>query len=313
VPTDASHSADMWVVAADVGGTTIRVGLVAGDGTTEIVATEATPRDADELVGVLGHHYRSAAATAGAPVRRWGVGVPGLVDVAAGSVANALNLGIVRPFPLADRLEAAAGVRPVLRNDVNCAAVGARDVLAPRGGDDLHDLVYISIGTGLAAGLVLGGRLHRGVHGAAGEIGHVPLPGGNRPCACGQIGCAETIVSGTALSGEAPNGDPALLWDDAFRDDPHCLSVRRRFADALAWLVQGQVMALDPQTVVIGGGVSRVGKPLRTDLEAAIRRRADESRLVRRYGLGAQVTLVPPDLELGVAGAGLSALRGSSA
>jgi predicted NBD/HSP70 family sugar kinase len=291
----APRGTDTWAVAADVGGTTTRVGLVASDGTIEIVATEATPRDPDELVRMLGEHYRSAATTREAPVRRWGVGVPGLVDVAAGSVANALNLGIERPFPLADRLEAATGVRPVLRNDVNCAALGARDVLAPRGGDRLRDLVYISIGTGLAAGLVLGGRLHRGLHGAA-----------------GQIGCAETIVSGTALSAEAPNGDPALLWDDAYRDDPHCVSVRRRFADALAWLVQGQAMALDPQAVVIGGGVSRVGDPLRADLEAAMRHRADESRLVRRYRLGAQVTLVPPDLELGVAGAGLGALRGSS-
>ncbi len=130
-----------------------------------------------------------------------GIGVPGLVDVEQGAVKHAVNLDVDGDwFPLRTLLADRLGVPVVVENDVNAAALGA---VALSGKEDL---VYLSIGTGLAAGLVLGGRLRRGNHGAAGEIGHLPVDPAGAPCQCGQRGCLETVASGSALAAAWPSG-----------------------------------------------------------------------------------------------------------
>src|SRR5262245_32843537 len=124
-----------------------------------------------------------------------GIGVPGLVDTSRGAVKHAVNLGLDGDWlSLADQLGKRVGQRIAVENDVKAATLGAQ---ALSGADDL---VYLSLGTGLAAGLVLDGRLRRGVHGAAGEIGHIPVDPSGPLCQCGQRGCLETMASGSALA-----------------------------------------------------------------------------------------------------------------
>ena len=196
----------------------------------------------------------------GAPATSVGLGIPGLVDVERGAVKHAVNLGVDGEWvPLRAELEARLGVPVAVENDVNVATLGA---VALTG---IRDLVYLSIGTGLAAGLVLDGRLRRGATGAAGEIGHVPIDPLGAACQCGQRGCLETVASGRALAEAWPSGDqpPAqALFAAATAGDPRAIEVRDRFAAGVADAVRTLCLTVDPTTIVLGGGVSHLGAPL---------------------------------------------------
>ena len=156
-------------------------------------ATEPGPDGVVRTAELVVAHL--SAATDGAPPTSVGLGIPGLVDVERGAVKHAVNLGVDGEWvPLRAELEARLGVPVAVENDVNVATLGA---VALSG---IRDLVYLSIGTGLAAGLVLDGTLRRGATGAAGEIGHVPIDPLGAVCQCGQRGCLETVASGRALA-----------------------------------------------------------------------------------------------------------------
>ena len=123
-----------------------------------------------------------AAALDGVLPSHIGIGIPGIVDRHRGAVSHAVNLGLGGDwFPLAGRLADRTGATVMVENDLNAATWGAH-VLS--GADDL---AYLSLGTGLAAGFVLSGTLRRGVHGAAGEIGHVPVDPGARSAHAGSV------------------------------------------------------------------------------------------------------------------------------
>ena len=170
--------------------------------------------------------------------------MPGLVDVERGAVKHAVNLGVDGDWlPLGDLLADGSGVPVVVENDVNAATLGAA---ALSGADDL---VYLSIGTGLAAGLVLDGRLRRGEHGAAGEIGHVPVDPTGVLCQCGQRGCLETIASGSALAAAWPSGDvpPAqALFAAAPAGDPAAIAVAGPVRGRRRQRRPGAGLAVDP-------------------------------------------------------------------
>ena len=216
---------DCRAIGLDIGATKTLGVLVDDEGRVLAQVREATEPGADGVVRtaelVVAH---LAAATDGAPATSVGLGIPGLVDVERGAVKHAVNLGVDGDWvPLRAELEARLGLPVAVENDVNVATLGA---VALSG---IRDLVYLSIGTGLAAGLVLDGTLRRGSTGAAGEIGHVPIDPHGQLCQCGQRGCLETIASGRALATAWPSGDrpPAqALFDAAAAGDPR----RRRGA-----------------------------------------------------------------------------------
>ena len=189
-------------IGLDIGATKTLGVLVDADGRVLEQVREATEPGADGVVRtaelVVAH---LGAATDGAPATSVGLGIPGLVDVERGAVKHAVNLGVDGDWvPLRAELEARLGVPVAVENDVNVATLGA---VALSG---IRDLVYLSIGTGLAAGLVLDGTLRRGATGAAGEIGHVPIDPHGALCQCGQRGCLETVASGRALAEAWPSG-----------------------------------------------------------------------------------------------------------
>ena len=236
-----------------------------------------------------------------------GVGVPGLVRPGSGDVSHAVNLGVGDGgLSLGAELAGRLGVPVVVENDVNAAALGAAHLL----GRDDGDLAYLSIGTGLAAGLVTGGRVRRGARGAAGEIGHVPVDPAGPWCPCGQRGCLETLASGTAIAAAWSPTDGAApatsLFAAAAAGDERAVSVRDGFAGHVAAAVRLLVLTCDVETVVLGGGVTEVGPALLHAVVAALHRQAADSPFLAALGLPDRVAVVPVGSAVAAVGAALS-------
>jgi predicted NBD/HSP70 family sugar kinase len=237
------------------------------------------------------------------------VGIPGRVDVADGSVRNALNLGIDEPTPFGADLATRVGCAVHVENDVNAGALGAAAVLAV---NPPSSLAYLSIGTGLAAGLVLDGRIHRGSMGMAGEVGHVPVRNDGPRCSCGQRGCAETLGSGGAIAERwGPHG-AAALWHAADAGDRVAARVRDDLVGAICSTIRLVVLTLDVDVVALGGGVGELGEPLMRELQAWFATAAAQSPLLAALRLGERVRLVPPGSPVGELGAVLAARQATA-
>jgi glucokinase len=245
-----------------------------------------------------------------------GIGIPGLVDAERGAVTHAVNLGVgPGGLALADRLTRRLNLPVVIENDVNAAACGAAAHLRL----GRVDLAYLSIGTGLAAGIVLDGQLRRGPHNAAGEIGHVPIDLSGPLCGCGQRGCLETLTSGSAIAARWPvpaaglDGLPSAtypaqaLFDAAASGDPKAITIRDEIAGYLAAAVRMLALTVDVDLVVLGGGVSEVGEPLRHAIALALDRQAEGSAFLHGLNLSARLSLVPRDQPVAAVGAALLA------
>lgn len=302
-----------WSVGLDVGGskvlgvlvgpdgqlvTSVRLASRHGGGGIARTAVEATHALADEA-GV------DMAALSGV-----GIGLPGIVDPARGSVAHAVNLGIGDGVPLASLVSAGVGDLPVrLENDLNCAALGA----AHLSGREDGDLAFLALGTGLAAGLLLDGTLRRGAHRAAGEIGHLVYIPDGRPCPCGQRGCLERYASGSALAARwATGGDvpaPLALFDAADAGVAAAVEVRDEFIRAVAAAVRVLVLTDDVERVVLGGGVSELGERLAGLVRAELEREAQDSEFLASMGMARRVVLAPAGVPVGAVGAALVGSR----
>ena len=309
-------------VGVDIGGSKIAVLVV--DAADAVLARRHVPAasaEPDEAIAQIAAVVRAAVADASATmaeVAAVGVGVPGRVDSASGDVTFAVNLGW-QHLPLGRRLSAALGVPCVVENDVRAAAVGLHRSQTFGSTDDL---VYLGIGTGISAGVILDGRLHRGVRGLAGEIGHVVLDPAGAACACGLTGCFETIAAGAgiaraarqAAADAAATGEPTTLADLA---DPTAADVFAaaaagdlaagrivdRAAAAIARMVHELVLAYDVELVVIGGGISRAGEPLRERIQAGLDRIGAPSPFAAELLAETDVRLVGPDHDVGTRGA----------
>ena len=180
----------------------------------------------------------------------------------------AVNLGW-HDFALADGLEATLGLPVVIENDVRAAAIGLYDRASST---RANDLAYLAVGTGIAAGVVLDGKLHRGARGLAGEIGHAIVEHRRPPLPCGQLGCLEAFASGPSIARRRRQTAREVYQAAAAGDRPPELvdDVGRR----LAWAVHTLVMTYDVQRVVVGGGVSHAGSPF----EAPLRRELERLR-----------------------------------
>lgn len=256
---------------------------------------------------------RAQPAVDGLALRAVGAGVPGVVDATAGYVSHAVNLGLgAGGLLLRDALEVEAGCPVVVENDVNAAALGAWHVRQPAN----SDLAYLSIGTGLAAGVVLGGRLRRGTRGAAGEIGHVPVDPSGPACACGQRGCLEVLASGAAISRRWPALDGVnpsrALFDAADHGDPDAIVVRDDVARHLASAVRLLVLTLDVDVVVLGGGVAELGARLRRVVASALEHEQARSPFLRALELSSRVVMISGSRPVGALGAALAGQQASA-
>ncbi len=262
------------IAVIDIGGTRVRLGLagpVDGPPVTLEVPTDRL-RAADPVMA-LRELVADLAAKAGRRPAAIVVGVPGFMDRARRLVVDTPNIRELRGLPLADALAAACGVPVRLEHDVTLLTRGERRAGSARG----YDLVLgIYFGTGVGAAFLSHGRpLDAGAF--AMQIGHIPVPGDGRRCACGGIDCIEPYACGRTLE-EIARGF-AIAIDDVFTDVDAALAQRiDRFIDYQAIAVATPVTLLDPDVVVIGGGVvAMAGYPFER-LRAAIERRLSPVR-----------------------------------
>lgn len=296
-------------LAVDVGGTTVKAELV--DRAGAVVASgrcptptggEAAGRAIAELgSGLLTGDVGSTGAVVGA-----GVVVPGLVDRSRGVATYSANIGW-RDLELAALLGSAWGIPVSVANDVAAGGVAEHRLGAGRGEDDL---VFVPIGTGIAAAVVSGGRLLSGPGGEIAEIGHVVVRPGTR-CACGGDGCLEAVASASAIGRRysALTGQDGTGADEVaarVATDPVAAAVWQDAVEALADGLLTLSLVTAPALVVVGGGLSHAGDVLLEPLRAALKARyrvVDPPRVVTgAYGERA-----------GVVGAGLLAFDGWSA
>lgn len=282
-------------VGVDIGGT--KTEAVAIDDTGSVIDTVrvASGFGGDAVVASTVEAVVALAARVGAEPRDFGaigVGVPGAVDPASGRVAHAVNLGL-DGLALGDELAARLGVRVRLENDVNAAALGAFHLL---GHAPDHSMAYLNLGTGLAAGLVLGGRLWRGSRGTAGEIGHIPVDPDGALCVCGQRGCLEMVASGSAIARQWPTTHPRPvqdLFEAAARGDALAIEVRQCFIDNVASAVRVLVLTVDVDDVVIGGGITSLGVPLVDAIRGVLADRSAQSQFLASLELPSRIGLAP--------------------
>lgn len=292
-------------VGLDIGATKILGAVIDADGTVVAQSRQDTRPGPDGILSTATTVLDLlAAALDGALPSDIGIGIPGIVDRDRGAVSHAVNLGLGGEwFPLAGRLADRTGATVVVENDLNAATWGAH-VLS--GADDL---AYLALGTGLAAGFVLSGTLRRGIHGAAGEIGHVPVDPVGPLCSCGQRGCLELRASGSALTASWPTqGDvpPAeALFAAAAAGNTEAVAARDRFAAGVADAVRMLGLAVDPAVIIIGGGVAHAGEPLLTAVTAALRAQAATSPFLAALDLASRTTLLPGRAPVGAIGAAL--------
>jgi glucokinase len=257
------------VLGVDIGGTDMKAALVE-DGAARDFSSLPTPRTPGEMVEAI-------AALAG-DAEAIGLAVPGVVDDANGIAVWSENLDW-RDVPFAALVRERCGLPTVLGHDVRAGALAETRIGAAAG---MGDVVYLSIGTGIAAGIVLGGRLHAG-GGYAGEIGHTHA-GHDEPCACGGRGCLEAIASAAAIARRytARSGRPAAGAAEVLAaGDPDALQVWDDALDALAGALAWVASVLAPEAVVVGGGLSRAGAALFDPLNERIPRRLTFQRVPR--------------------------------
>ncbi|GAA4377661.1 ROK family protein [Agromyces bauzanensis] len=236
-----------------------------------------------------------------------GIGIPGTVDAATGLVTHAVNLGL-EGLDLGPRLADRLGVEVRVENDVKAAALGAHHLLGAADGVAAHSMAYLNLGTGLAAGIVIGGRLLRGGHGVAGEIGHVPVDPSGVTCACGQRGCLETVASGSAVARMWPTADPEparALFAAATAGDGRAVDARDRFLAGVAAAVRLLVLATDVDEVVIGGGLSALGDRLGDGTRRILNGWAAESAFLASLDLASRVRVIPLGFPAAAVGAAL--------
>lgn len=238
-----------------------------------------------------------------------GVGVPGQVDPATGTVRLAVNLNLREPYSLGQALQSTLGIPVALENDVRAAAWGAYHWAGQQ--TALDSLAYLSIGTGIAAGLVLDGRIWRGSNGMAGEIGHIPMDAAGPRCVCGSYGCLEALAAGPAVaaqaatlvsaSGRAPSTHE--VYSLAAAGDPAAIEIVDRAAGYLARAVYLLFMTYDVDQVVIGGGVTRAGDAFARPLRQALNALRASSPLASSMMPDGKIVIIPTDFNAGVMGA----------
>ena len=292
------------VVAVDVGGTSIRAALVDADATVHDVRSWPTPRGTTAIVDAIVAAVREVRDTA-ASIGGIGVVVPGSVDAAAGIARYSANLGW-RDVPLRAQLGDVFGEPVAIDHDVRAAGLAEWRLGAARGVDDC---IVVMIGTGIAAAVVSGGRLLTGSAGLAGEIGHMIVVPDGEPCTCGQRGCVEAYASAAAISRRyvAHGGAEALssaVIAGRVESDPIAAQVWAEATGVLGAAVAATVAVLDPELVVLGGGLSAAGERLLAPVRATLDERLSWRESVRLAAstLGAHA---------GVLGAALVARRGT--
>ena len=307
------------IIGVDLGGTNIKAGLLTTEG--EVLHRCRCTTNASGGPQVVARRIAEAAlecrdASPGGPARVLGIGIgsPGAIAVQAGVVFSAPNLPGFDNLPLRDMVQELTGLPCTLENDANAAAVGEQWVGAGRGATSL---VMLTLGTGIGGGIVLEGEVWHGFGGVAGEIGHMSIQADGPRCACGNLGCIEAFASATAIvrrmKETIASGRPTHLAERAAdltaRDiheaavagDAAALENMKETGRCLGVAITNILHVLNPQVVVLSGGVCAAGDMLMKPIRDEIQRRA-----IPACGRGVQVRFALLGEDTGIIGAARS-------
>lgn len=267
------------LLGMDIGGTktVVALGYASGEILSESRVEDWTSGSWQTDLETLESQARDLLDRAGVPegdLQALGLSAPGPLDPVRGVVLEAPNLPGWSGVPIVERIGSALGVPCRLENDANAAALAEWRFGAGQGSSHM---LYLTMSTGVGAGLILNGALYRGAHFSAGEFGHVSVVPGGRECPCGLRGCLEAYTSGAgiaaqirediaagqadqilALAGGDPQKVSARLWTEALRaGDSYAQSLKREFIDHLAQGLAALVIGLDPERIVLGTIIQR--------------------------------------------------------
>ena len=212
------------------------------------------------------------------PVRACGIGMPGQLDPRRTALVRAINLPGWIDIPIPKLLSVRLARPVVLENDGNCAAWGEYLAGAGRG---TSSLVLFTLGTGVGGGIVLDGHLWAGGGGAAGALGHLVVDPDGPPCGCGQRGCLEQFASASAVARRFGRGSADAAFAAARAGDPVAVDAVEAAQRGLAIAVANMIHALQPEVVVIGGGMAAAGDALLAPVREDVKRRVRPAWLER--------------------------------
>lgn len=265
-----------WIAGVDIGGTKISVtlGSVAGKIFKELAFSSLKGREPKRSIFEIESAIQ--ALLDGADSKRClggiGIGIPGPVDAVKGIVERSPNLPAWKGLRLKSVLTRRFHVPVQIENDANAAACAEQLFGAGRG---IANFLYLTISTGIGAGIVINGALVRGRSGSAGEIGHLTMVPGGLACPCGKRGCLEAYSSGTAIAGHVKrmlkSGKKSRFFkrfqldeitgqvvsDAARKGDPVAIEARRIAADYLGIALANAINLLNPERIILGGGVMK--------------------------------------------------------
>jgi len=306
VSPTTSHN-EPFAVGLDLGGTDLKAARVLADGRIEGFGKRPS-RAAESAEGPL--EAMTEAVEELSRGRRGdlvgvGLGSPGVIHPDTGAlVGSTPHFHHWGAFPLRERLAVRLGSSLAVDNDANLAALGEHRLGAARGA---RVSITLTVGTGIGAGIIVDGRALHGAWGGAGEIGHLPLGRGGATCRCGVTDCVEPEASGSGLSalarawGMAPP-EARTVFAAAAAGEPRACAAIETMADRLGAAIGAAVNLINPEVVVVGGGVAQAGDALMSPLREAVLR---YTMTTHREGL--RVVAAALGEQAGVTGAGLLA------
>jgi glucokinase-like ROK family protein len=268
------------VLAVDLGATHSRVAVC--NLLAERLAETSTNIDIDEgpepVLDWVEQEFKALLAQIDrsfAEVRGIGIGVPGPVDFSHGVAVNPPIMSGWHLYPIKERFTDRYGVPVLVDNDVNIMALGEYWAMDPQ----VEDLVFVKVGTGIGSGLILGGQLHRGANGAAGDLGHVRAAGDEVNCRCGNNGCLEAAAGGAALAAELSSigldahdsRDVVRLVSEGNKDAVRSVRGAGRL---IGRVLASMVNLLNPSVIMIGGDLSRAGQQLLAGIREVVYQRS---------------------------------------
>lgn len=240
------------ILGVDLGGHSFALGFVR-EGSVLSLREYPTPRSRSHEAVSSALKGKIEEMASGIKVHGIGIGVPGMLDRERETILRSPNFPGWEGLPLRSLLEKALGIPVQMENDANCTALGEGALGSAQG---LKDYVVLTLGTGVGGGIVVGGRLVRGGHGMAGELGHI-VTGGNLPCGCGGTGHLETLAGADGIEAKAAalglEPDLKRLWEQ--RESSGAGEVWQAALEALGRSVASLVHTLDPEAVILGGGL----------------------------------------------------------
>ena len=323
------EGADRLIIGVDVGGTKIAAAGVDGQGNihgrvhspTDVSSPEMTVRSIAEAIEAA----IAASRASRGDITAVGLGLPGKVDPARGIGILSVNLGW-RDVPIKSMLEEDLGIPCFMENDVIVAALGESRYGAGKG---VRNMVYLTIGTGIGAAVIIEGKIYRGSTGMAGEIGHTIIERNGPRCKCGTRGCLEAVAAGPAIAALAMSAIQAgsetslremakanegivtaeMVGQAAMQGDPVAREIFEEIGTYIGLGVHMLIMLYDPELVVLGGGVAEAGDLLLTPVRQELKRLATWSYVAKEMLKPEMVRLTALGTDVGTLGAAALAER----